>query len=208
MRTGDLARDFTELYHESSVWTQTKWKGVQVCKYVSDLWAYQEIIWETRPTCIIETGSGCGGSAMFFADMMGELSTNRPPHVISVDLGSGYPMYDGVHFVNGDSVNPETIAAVKKYTHESFRIMVVLDSDHSAAHVLAEMRAYGPLVSPGCYMVVEDTIAADIMPQLGCNPADAVRDYLVEHPEFEQDRSREKFLFTSNPGGYLKRKAA
>lgn len=208
MRTGEPIRDFTEIYHESGVWTQTQWKGVQVCKYVSDLWTYQEILWETRPEVIIECGSGCGGSALFFADIM---SGYTVPHVISID--KGVPVDDrsrntqfrgGIRFICSDSVDPLTVAMVESIAGMS-KAMVVLDSDHNAPHVLAEMEAYGPLVSPGCYMVVEDTIAALIMPQLGNDPSKAIAQYMEKHSRFEVDRSRERFLLTSNPGGYLKR---
>ena len=199
--TGDLTKDFTRLYHDSSVWMDTLWKGVKVNKYVSDLWTYQEIIWETRPELIIETGSGCGGSALYFADMMARYGT---PKVISIDTGTGYTPWLGLQFIQGNSIDPEIVATVRMMAG-GCRTMVVLDSDHLAAHVLAEMEAYGPLVSPGCYLCVEDTIAAEMMPQLGCNPMDAVERFLLQHPEFESDPKRQKFLFTSNPKGFLLR---
>ena len=85
--------------------------------------------------------------------------------------------------------------------------MVVLDSDHSQAHVAAELEAYRSFVAPGCYLVVEDTninghpVAADFGP----GPMEAVEAFLPRAPEFEVDRSRERFLLTLNPGGYLRR---
>jgi cephalosporin hydroxylase len=85
--------------------------------------------------------------------------------------------------------------------------MVVLDSDHTDAHVTQELEAYGPLVTPGCYMVVEDTClnGNPVLRRFGPGPAEAVRRFLETDNSFEVDRGREKFKMTFNPGGYLRR---
>jgi cephalosporin hydroxylase len=89
------------------------------------------------------------------------------------------------------------------------KTMVVLDSDHSRPHVLKELRLYAPLVSVGCYLIVEDTNEdAYHFGQVGDydgHPADAIRQWQPTNHGFEVDRRRERFLFTQNPGGYLKR---
>lgn len=85
--------------------------------------------------------------------------------------------------------------------------MVILDSDHSQAHVAAELTAYGPLVASGCYLVVEDTNinGHPVLPDFGPGPMEAVVAFLQTTPAFEVDASRERFLLSLNPRGYLRR---
>jgi cephalosporin hydroxylase len=85
--------------------------------------------------------------------------------------------------------------------------MVVLDSDHSHAHVAAEIAAYSSLVTPGCYLVVEDTNVNGnpVLPEWGPGPMEAVDEFLDDTQLFARDPAREKFMMTFNPGGYLRR---
>ena len=89
--------------------------------------------------------------------------------------------------------------------------MVLLDSNHQAHHVLEELRMYGPMVSPGSYLIVEDTHldGVPVAPQFGPGPMTALVQYLDSGGAdlFEQDPTREVYLLTQNPGGWLKRKA-
>ena len=67
------------------------------------------------------------------------------------------------------------------------------------------MQAYAPLVSPGCYLIVEDTnIGHEIGPGRS-GPREAVEQLLAESNEFVVDRECEKFMMTFNPSGYLLR---
>jgi len=86
--------------------------------------------------------------------------------------------------------------------------LVILDSDHSKAHVLQEMELYAPMISVGSYLIVEDTNlhGHPVLPEFGPGPMEAVAEFLPKNPDFIVDRSREKFFMTFNPGGYLKRK--
>ena len=88
--------------------------------------------------------------------------------------------------------------------------MVTLDSDHRAHHVLEELDAYSPLVTKGCYLVVEDTNinGHPVEPNFGAGPSEALRDFLIGNHDFNQDRTREKFGITFNPGGWLRRKSS
>jgi cephalosporin hydroxylase len=83
--------------------------------------------------------------------------------------------------------------------------MVILDSDHSKNHVLAELHKYAPLVSQGCYLIVEDTATGITSSEFGPGPAEAVAEFLQGNQDFIVDRDCEKFLLTFNPGGYLRR---
>ena len=83
--------------------------------------------------------------------------------------------------------------------------MVVLDSNHEKAHVLAELNLYSPLVTPGSYLIVEDTGIREMNPHIQAGPREALEAFLPEHPDFVPDVSREKFLISFNQGGYLRR---
>jgi cephalosporin hydroxylase len=208
LRAGATVKRFHRLYYfrKTATWADTRFLGVPVAKNPLDLWIYQEIMFETRPDLIVETGTAHGGSALYMASVCDLLGKGR---VVSVDIAplAGRPAHPRVTFLNGSSVAPETVAQVREQIAGGERVMVVLDSDHSESHVLKELEAYGPLVTPGCYLVVEDTNVngRPVFRGHGPGPAEAVARFLDRHPEFERDAAREKLMFTFNPGGYLRR---
>ena len=123
-------------------------------------------------------------------------------------------MSSRIKMIQGSSVAPEVVAEVKKVADDYKRVLVILDSDHTHSHVLAELEAYAPLTSVGSYCVVFDTLIEDMPPDMypdrswspGDNPKTAVWEYLKTHKEFEIDRSiQNKLLITVAPDGYLKR---
>ena len=134
----------------------TSYSGVPVLKNPMDLWIYQELLWDLRPTLVIETGTAYGGSALFFADMLSRRDAGR---VISIDIEphTTLPEHPRLSYVTGSSTDPAIVAAVTQVAASHPRVMVVLDSDHSSAHVQAEMDCYAALVTPGQFLVVEDT---------------------------------------------------
>jgi cephalosporin hydroxylase len=194
---------FHRLYFEQDTyWSKTLWQGVPCIKSPLDMWVYQEIVHETKPTLIVETGTYLGGSALYFASL---LDLQGEGQVVTIDIAEiqpGYPAHPRITYLSGSSVDPAIVSQIP----EAERVMVVLDSDHSADHVLAELEAYGPLVSPGCYLVVEDTCVGGrpLRPDIKPGPAEAVAEFLPGS-DFEVDRSREKFLMTFNPGGFLRK---
>lgn len=201
-----VAHAFTWVtYRQSAYWHDTRWLGAQAVKSPLDLWVYQEIIWETRPDLIVETGTYHGGSALFLASICELVGSGR---VVSIDLSDAavdLPRHPRLAYIRGrSSVDPELELDVRA----GERVMVVLDSDHSRDHVLAELERFTPLVPPGCYVVVEDTAVGGhpVERGFGPGPREAVEAFLTAHPEFELDRRREKFLATFNPRGYLRRR--
>jgi cephalosporin hydroxylase len=123
-------------------------------------------------------------------------------------------MASRIQMIEGSSTAPEIIEQVKQVAQSYQRVMVCLDSNHTHAHVLAELQAYAALVSVGSYCVVFDTIVEDMPKEMfsdrpwgpGDNPKTAVSEYLKAHSEFEIDKSiQHKLLITVAPDGYLKR---
>jgi cephalosporin hydroxylase len=206
----EIVADFTTLYYQQpAYWAGTYWFGVHCVKSPLDLWVYQEILHETRPDLIVETGTWLGGSAYYFASLLDLIGHGR---VLSIDLEprtDKYPVHPRVVYWGGhSSVAPALLEEVRREADESKRVMVVLDSDHRKEHVLAELDAYAPLVSPGCYLVCEDTAinGHPVFAAHGPGPAEALMEWLPEHrDEWEVDPRREKFLMTFSPGGFLRR---
>ena len=207
----DPVQDFHRLYYDSreTTWANTRWLGVPAQKCPFDLWVYQEILHEVRPDLIVETGTAEGGSALFLASVCDLLRNGR---VVTIDVWdkADRPRHERISYINGSSTDPAIVERVKKLVRRDDRVLVVLDSDHSKAHVLAELRAYAGLVAVGSYVIVEDTNVNGhpVLPDFGPGPREAVEDFLHGQSEFVVDRSREKLLMTFNPMGYLKRVAA
>jgi cephalosporin hydroxylase len=192
--------------YRSGVTDRITWLGTQASKNPLDLWVYQEILEQTRPDLIVETGSFRGGSALYLGCICELLGRGE---VVSIDIEpvrDDYPVHPRVTFMGGrSSTDPDVVAEVGRRA-DGKRVMVILDSDHSQRHVEAEMNAYAALVTPGCYLIVEDTGIEQVRPDLMPGPMEAIDSFLQTSGEFGIDLSREKFLLTSNHRGYLLRR--
>ena len=198
-------RDWIERYQREIVFENVRYRGVLTWKNVLDLWVYQEIIWETGVEVVIEIGVRHGGTTLWLADTL-RTFRGAGAHVIAIDLEApGVSLPDNVSFIRGDSLAPETLEQVAQLCGGR-RAMVMADGDHAAEHVLNEMRRYGPLVSDGCYFIAEDGIV-DVMDWTNYTPGPlvAAHRFVAETDEFVIDRTREKFLLTYAPDGFLKR---
>jgi cephalosporin hydroxylase len=206
----ELADRFLEFYYgarrENLTWGNTQWLGVKTLRCPLDLWLYQEIIFETRPAVIVETGTAHGGGALFLASMCDLVQHGE---VISIDIApsSAWPRHPRLTYLTGSSVASDVVKTVHHRAADAKQTLVILDSDHSKEHVLAEMKAYDPLVRPGGYMIVEDTIVNGhpLRPEFGPGPMEAVEEFLQSTDRWMIDRSKEKFLLSFNRSGYLKR---
>jgi cephalosporin hydroxylase len=194
-----------DVLYESDAWTQATWLGAQALKNPLDLWVYQEIMFETEPELVVETGTYRGGSALYLAslcDLMGR------GEVVSIDVEErrdDYPEHPRITYLAGrSSTDPAVVEEVRERAAER-PLLVILDSDHSQGHVEAELAAYAPLVPIGCYLIVEDSNIGRIRKDLLPGPLEAVERFLAQTDEFAIDREREKFLITFNPSGYLRR---
>jgi cephalosporin hydroxylase len=207
-RASATVRRFHRLYYDNQArtWLNTRWRGVQVLKCPLDLWIYQELLVALRPELVIETGTAAGGSALYLASCMELLGHGR---VVTVDAAPqpDLPAHERITYLTASSTDPDTIASIRREAEACSPVLVLLDSDHTRDHVLAELRAYAPLVTPGSYVIVEDTNVngRPVEPQFGPGPAEAVDAFLAEGAPFVRDATREKFYLTFNPGGYLRR---
>lgn len=210
--------------------------GRPIIQMPQDIVAMQEIIWWVRPDLIIETGIAHGGSLVLSASMLALLdlsdaiergTTLNPKEskrkVLGVDIDirahnrsaiEAHPMASRIQMIQGSSIASEIIEQVHVIASNYSRVLVVLDSNHTHDHVLAELEAYAPLTSQGSYCVVFDTVVEDMPKEMfpdrpwgpGNNPKTAVWKYLKTHSEFEIDKSiQNKLLITVAPDGYLKR---
>ncbi|MBI4873476.1 MAG: class I SAM-dependent methyltransferase [Acidobacteria bacterium] len=189
-----------------TTYNNTRWLGVPTQKCPLDTWVFQELIHEVRPDVMVETGTYKGGSSFYYASLMDFMRHGR---VLTVDIEDypNKPKHDRVMFFLGSSTSPEILRRLRAAIAPGEKVMVTLDSDHRGAHVAEELKLYSELVTPGSYLIVEDTHfnGHPILPKFGPGPYEAVEAFLRANPSFERDRTREKFGMTFNPGGWLRR---
>ena len=200
-------------YASDHTWNRgnTKFLGVTVLQNPMDLWNMQEIIAENKPDIIIETGTADGGSSLFYAVICDALGLDAG--IITIDINahkSIWRKHPRIKYLVGASINKQLVERVRQLIPSKAKVMVILDSDHNAAYVLAEMETYGVFVTPGQYMIIEDSnIGGNPVTAINSNdpgPASAIATFLKHHNEFELDEKRnEKFFLTFHPGGWLKK---
>lgn len=220
------ARAFTNASIEKQYSYNFSWLGRPIIQYPQDILAMQELIWRVQPDLIIETGIAHGGSLIFSASMLELNAACGGPAdacVLGIDIDirahnraaiEAHPMSRRIQMIQGSSIAPDIIAQAAAAAAARKRVMVCLDSNHTHAHVLAELEAYAPLTSVDSYCVVFDTIVEDLPAAMypdrpwgpGDNPKTAVHAYLKAHPEFVIDKQVDhKLLVSVAPDGYLKR---
>jgi len=202
-----------------------EWLGRPIIQYPQDIVQFQEIVWQTKPDLIIETGIAHGGSLILSASMLALLDLLSPAKrmVLGIDIDirqhnreaiEAHPLSDRIKMLEGSSTDQDIVDQVYNYARNFKSVMVCLDANHTHEHVLRELQLYSPFVSAGNYCIVWDTVVED-MPENSCkdrpwgkgdNPKTAVWEFLKTHPEFEIDRSiQNKLLITAAPDGYLRR---
>ncbi len=203
------------------------WLGRPIIQLPDDMVRIQEVIYAVRPDVIIETGVAHGGSLVYYASLCKLMDRGR---VIGIDVEirphnraaiDAHPLVDRIELVEGSSIDPVIVEQVRKLVAPGERVLVVLDSCHAKAHVLAELEAYGPLVTPGSYIVATDGIMQDLVGAARAgddwnwnNPLQATRDFVARHAEFEIEEPAFPFnegLITQRvthwPAAYVKRVA-
>jgi len=218
-----LRRSSNDWIRESARYRYTynfRWMGRPVIQFPGDLIGLQEIIWETRPGAVVETGIAHGGSLVFSASMLALLGGDGIVVGVDIDIREhnrraieAHPMAPRIRMVQGSSIDPAMVAEVYRIIDDRKPVIVILDSMHTHEHVLAELRAYAPLVRAGSWLVVLDTSIED-MPagwfadrpwDVGNSPRTAVDAFLSESDRFVVDRDMDaKLQITVASGGWLR----
>ena len=201
------------------------WMGRPMIQLPEDMMRIQEVIWEHQPDVVIETGVAHGGSLIFYATLFKAMGKGR---IIGVEVElrahnrksiNDHILRPYITIVDGSSIDPDTVAEVKSLIKPGEKVMVMLDSNHTKEHVLEELRAYGPMVSPGCYIVAADGIMEQVAgaprtkPEwTTSNPKQAAIAFAAENPDFVIDEPvwpfnegvvRERVTYW--PGAFVKR---
>lgn len=210
----DSANRYHLWYYQTEVHKSVQFLGHRCMKSVSDLWNYQEILWILRSSLVIEFGTFMGGSALYYASLLGQIHANY--HVLTVDLShdkvpEAIRAHAHIEFMTCSSTAPQVAERInilrKEFTGPVF---FILDSDHSKAHVLQELQLLRGVTRPGDYVIVEDSNinGHPVFPEAGPGPYEALAEYTAAYPnDYEHDVIREKkFGFTFAPNGFLIRR--
>ncbi|HZC09307.1 MAG TPA: CmcI family methyltransferase [Mycobacterium sp.] len=209
--TGSEAEEYHKWYYNTFVWKKTTWMGITCWKSVSDMWNYQEVLFDLKPSLVVEFGSNQGGSALFFATIMKRIG--KPFKVLSVDinhrpLDPAARCDPDIVFVESSSTVPAIAEQIRTLQGEfPGKVFAILDSDHTMDHVLAEMKLLRPILSSGDYLLVEDSSVNGhpVLPGWGPGPYEAIEAYEREFPnDYTHDVEREKkFGWTQATNGFL-----
>ena len=176
------------------------WMGRPIIQLPEDMIRLQEVIWNLQPDVLIETGIAHGGSLIFYASLFEAIGKGR---VIGIDIEirpknreaiESHPMKKRIELLEGSSTAPDIVDKVRSSLKPGDSVLVVLDSDHTRDHVLEELRAYGPLVNVGSYIVATDGVMEQVKggPRTGDdwdwnNPKAAAHAFVAEDERFVLD---------------------
>jgi cephalosporin hydroxylase len=191
---------------QNRIMTESRYFGVQTWKNPTDFWIYQEMLCDLKPDVIVEIGNHCGGSALAMAHVCDALGSGR---IIGVDIShanisSRVKEHPRITFIEGDAC--ESFRKVAALIQPTETALVIEDSSHTEENTLNVLRAYAPLIKPGGYFIVEDGICHHGLeggPFPG--PYEAIERFVAENNLFVIDRTKEAFLITWNPKGFLRR---
>jgi cephalosporin hydroxylase len=203
---------------EHKVMYETTWLGRPIIQFPSDVVMIQELVWKVRPDVVIETGVAHGGSLVLSASVLELIGKGK---VIGIDIEirahnraalDAHPLRRRIELIQGSSIAPETVDTVRRAAIGAECVMVILDSNHSRAHVARELELYGSMVTPGSYLIAHDGAQAWVwdIPRANRgwehdNPLLAIHEFLASNKEFRVDPNCARFGITSSPDGFLRR---
>lgn len=210
----NVCEDYLRWYYDTEVWNQTTFLGIRCLKSVSDMWNYQEILFDLKPGLVVEFGAFNGGSALFFSTIARQIRPEALVFSVDVDLSFIAPrarQETAIQFFESSSTDPRVASEIERLRLVlPGPIFCVLDSDHSKRHVLAELESLKDITRPGDYVVVEDGIVNGhpVLPNWGEGPWEALAEYSALHPgDYVRDEAREaKFGWTFAANGFLVRR--
>ncbi len=213
-----LAELWTRAGWQQKISYEVTWLGVPIIQLPEDIVIVQELLWRLRPDVVVESGVAHGGALVLYASLLELLGRGR---VIGVDVEirkynrlaiESHPMSKRITLVEGSSTDDATLGRIRTEIRPDDSVLVLLDSNHTRDHVRKELEMYAPLVSPGGYVVVFDSVMTMVHDAPNGNPvwtednpATAVDDFLESHPEFSKDPSYERLEVTYCRGGFLRR---
>ena len=226
----ESASEFLEESIKSRYSYNFKFMGRPIIQYPQDIVAFQEIVFDTKPDLIIETGVAHGGSLMLSATMLAmlDIEQGNSPNtskrkVIGIDIDirdhnrkeiENHFLYSYINLIEASSTDINTIKKVNSISQNYKSVMVCLDSNHTHDHVMAELEGYAELTSKGNYCIVFDTVIEELKGEqfenrpwsVGNNPLTAVNEYLRSDKRFARDESIDaKLQISVARNGYLKR---
>lgn len=173
------------------------WFGRPIIQLPEDIIRMQEVIYRLKPDVIIETGIAHGGSLIFYASLCKAMEHGR---IIGIDIEirphnrkaiEEHELFSYITMLEGSSTDTKIVEQVKNLLKPDEKILVILDSNHTKEHVLQELIAYAPLVTPGSYIVATDGFMRDVadVPRgredwSWNNPTEAAIEFAAKHPEF------------------------
>lgn len=173
------------------------WLGRPIIQLPEDIMRVQEVIYKIKPDVIIETGIAHGGSLIFYASLCKLMGKGR---VIGIDIKirphnrqtiERHELFEYITLVEGSSINLDIVSKVKALVKPGESVFIMLDSNHTKSHVLAELNYYANLVSVGSYIVAADGIMESLAgaPRSSPdwtwnNPKAAAQEFVKNNPQF------------------------
>jgi len=202
------------------------WMGRPIIQLPDDVFRIQEVIYQLKPDVIIETGVAHGGSLIFYASLCKAMDKGR---VIGIDIEirehnrkaiEEHELNKFITLLEGSSIDPIIVNKAKSLIKPDETVLVILDSNHSKEHVLSELIAYSPMVTPGSYIVATDGIMKDLIGAPRShpdwewnNPFEAAKEFLSKNSDFQMfipeqpfnEGLIDNFCVTYWPDGWLKK---
>lgn len=196
------------------------WLNLPIIQMPEDIVLTQEIIWETKPDIIIETGIAWGGSVVLSASILELIGNGKvlaidkvlPQH--NIDEIMKYKFSNRIKLFEGSSTDSSIFESVSQLIKPTDKVLLLLDSNHTHEHVYDELNMWSQFVKPGGYIVVSDTVIEEIPEQThrqrpwgkGNNPRTAIDKFLEENKNFTRDNIYNfKALNSFTRSGYIKR---
>jgi cephalosporin hydroxylase len=211
-------------WNQKHIYTFT-WLGRPIIQLPEDILRTQEVIYRLKPDIIIETGIAHGGSLILWASLCKAMDKGR---VIGIDIEirphnrkaiEAHELFPWITLIEGGSTEPKIVQEVKSMINPGEVVLIILDSNHTKQHVLAELEAYHEVITPGSYIVATDGIMQDLydVPRgnpkwINDNPTEAALEFSRNHPDFVIEQPAWVFNeseldknITHWPGAWLKK---